>query len=118
MAEKKAKPKPAQYMVGDSAKSCDWRGPFDSGARWRMSSKDGVRWDDDGPLDEGGRELILEHFGLQRVAHTLPLAKLVRMSPARLAKKRHDLEERNPALPKMALLSTRMGGHIPAALAA
>ena len=103
------------YMVGGDSLSVDWRWPKGCPA-WRMSDKEGVQWFDDGPLNEAGRQLLLRHFGLESIATHLPLEVIAEMSPATLAKKRRSLERRG--LPRLDPVSDRVGGHIPASLAA
>ena len=107
---------PAQFMVGDHSLACDWRWPHGHPI-WRMSSKEGVEWLDNGPLTEQGRTLILEHFGLDTIADQFPLEVLQETSPANLAAKRQELEKKQK-LPHLEVVSTRIGGHVPAATAA
>lgn len=117
MTEKVTTLGPNQYMVGSSQCSCDWRWPTNE-AVWNMSSKEGVRWDKDGPLSHEGRNLLIEHFGLEKVASQLPLEIISAMSPATLLKLRRELEASDSSLPVLNPVSARIGGHIEAAKAA
>ncbi len=105
-----------QYMVGGSDAACDWRWP-EGQPVWVMSSKEGVRWYHDGPLNEEGRRMILAHFGLEPIENDLPLAIIAETPPASLAAMRRELEERL-GLGHLEMASTRLGGCIPAASAA
>ena len=51
----------SSYMIGGEDLSADWRWPKGH-PEWRMSSKEGIRWEDDGPLNETGRKMLLKHF--------------------------------------------------------
>ena len=107
---------PHQYMVGGEILAIDWR--MSNTPCWRMSSKgNGVRWDDEGSLSQKGREILLEHFGIQALAVHLPLEKIAAMSPAELFKKRRGLES-SRHLDRLEPVSSRPGDHVPASLAA
>ena len=108
-------PKRQSYMVGGENISVDWRWPGDEPC-WRMSSKEGIRWEDDGPLNEAGRQLLLHHFGLEQLAAHLPLEKLATMSPSTLERKHHTLERRGA--PHLEPKSDRPGAHVEARFAA
>jgi len=108
-------PKRQSYMVGGDNLSADRRWPGDEPC-WRMSSKEGVTWEDDGPINEAGRQILLQHFGLSTIAAHLPLEKLATMSPATLERKRRTLERHGA--PHLELVSDRPGAHVPASLAA
>jgi len=113
-----AYPAPHQYMVGGEIVSVDWRNG-NGDPCWHMSSKEnGVQWDEDGRLNETGRQLLLQHFGLQVIASHLPLEKIATMSPATLLKKRRRLEANGDGLERLEPESGRPGGHISASLAA
>ena len=113
-----AHPVPQQYMVGGDRIAADWRNG-NGDPCWYMSSKEnGVQWDEDGRLNEIGRQLLLQHFGLQVIASHLPLEKIATMSPATLLKKRRRLEANGDGLERLEPESGRPGGHISASLAA
>ena len=103
------------YMVGGETLSADWRWPEDQ-PHWRMSFKEGVTWEVDGPLNEAGRQLLLRHFGLETIAAHLPLEKIATMSPLTLTKKRHTLERNGT--PHLEPKSDCPGRHVLAQLAA
>ncbi|RJR14112.1 hypothetical protein C4585_00755 [Candidatus Parcubacteria bacterium] len=109
-------PKRQSYMVGGDTISVDWRWPGDEPC-WRMSSKEGITWEDDGPLNEGGRQLLLQHFGLEEIASHLPLERIMLMSPHQLEKERRALEAQH-GLERLEITSSRPGAHVEARLAA
>ncbi len=106
----------SSYMIGGEDLSADWRWPKGH-PEWRMSSKEGIRWEDDGPLNETGRKMLLKHFGLELVGRHLPIKTLATMSPAALLRKRRGIERRG-GLERLEPVSDRPGGHISAKLAA
>ena len=105
-------------MIGGEEAAVDWRWPERDNPTWRMSSKEGIRWSDDGPLNEFGRKMILRHFGLESIAPRLPLEKINDMSPATLLKRRRELERRRGLQSLGEPTSSRPGGDILASLAA
>lgn len=109
---------PGRYSIGDSELCVEW-GWIHAG--WGLSSKDDyIRWDDDGPLydprvwfnrQERGRQLILEHFGLERLTDDLPLAVIAKTSPAALFAMRRKLETTCGLECKNDMISNRAGDH-------
>jgi hypothetical protein len=99
---------PGRYSIGGSELSVEWNWQHDG---WRMSSRDGGQWFDDGPLDKAGRALILEHFGLEDLSQQLSLEVVAALSPARLFALRRQHEARWGLDRKNDMISDRGGGH-------
>lgn len=64
--------------------AADWA--FNGQPQWRMTDKEGVSWDDAGPLNEVGRAAVLRYYHLDkpRVAKKFPLPVVMNMSPDQL----------------------------------
>lgn len=60
----------------------DWN--FGGQPGWRMTDLEGVRWEDIGPMNERGREVVIKHFHLESRASELPLAAIASMAPESL----------------------------------
>ena len=114
--------KPGRYSIGNSDLSVEWG--WQVHPNWSLSSRDDyVRWEDDGPLyvaaygdhvwlnQKRGRELIIEHFGLQSIADELPLAVIAMTSPAALFALRRKLETERGLENKNDMISDRGGDH-------
>lgn len=57
----------------------DWN--FSGNSGWRMTDKEGIRWEDIGPMNEKGREVVIERFQLQDKADKLPLPVIAGLAP-------------------------------------
>ena len=127
---------PNEYCVNfsdarDETRACDWRWPENKPV-WTMSTRASgeCQWYSDGPLTEEGRSELLKRFRLKAIADQLPLEKIATMSPAHLVEVAEALEaftQRQPIYTRHAIasyaeergpFSDRIGGHIPARLAA
>lgn len=99
--------------------SCDWRRVNDVPV-WTMSDREygEVQWFNGKDLNEEGRKEILKRFGLESLADELPLDILRFASPKLLLQMRRVVEADNSKLERLNPVSDRMGGHIPAELAA
>lgn len=64
----------------------DWN--FSGKPGWRMTDKEGVRWEDIGPMNETGRQAVLKHFDLESEADQLPLEVIAGLSPDMLMRVR------------------------------
>ena len=103
-------PTPQQFMVGSSLCCVDWR--WNDDGFWTMGSKESATWDDDGSLNEVGRQMLIEHFHLQALESQLPIEKLRRLSPSHLVAIRRHIERTcNEACISIAE-SDRPGGRI------
>ena len=114
-----------QFMVaawrGHFYVACDWRGPYSQDeAKWSMTSResgennwypDGDRYPDRtiGKLDEVGRKILLDSFGVDAVADEYPLEKIAVTSPRELILRRRELEAAN-GLPHHGVSCLRCGG--------
>ena len=106
-----------RYVVNGVTRACDWQWPRSETALWSISEREGVAWDPIGKLDEKGREVLLDKFGLTAAAEELPLDVIGAMSPAALEKRRRRLETER-GLPRIEVMSDTMGSHFSASLAA
>ena len=80
-----------------------------------MSYKEGSQWFSDGPLDEIGRGILLERFGLTEAEDKFPLETLRSIGPNALMKHRRDLEAKLSLKPPIDnVISDTIGNHIEA----
>jgi hypothetical protein len=113
----KVEAKPGRYSIGDSFGCAEWG--WNAIGVWEMASRDGVRWDNDGKLNdphpalrnlqEHTRVLILEHFGLESIADQLPLATIALIPPSQLYMMRRNLEKER-GFPRMDDMKSDRGG--------
>lgn len=89
----------------------DWEFPRVWARSW--TEKYTIHWYPIAGLDEYARKAILEKFGLWEWQEEFPIEKLLRMSPAELAKIRRQKEKAH-ALPRLEILSDTIGNYLPA----